>query len=710
MAAKTKSTESTNTKKSDSGKKTLVIVESPSKAKTINKYLGSHYFVTASMGHIIDLPKSRLAVDVDNNFKPEYITVRGKGDILNGLKKLAAKSDKILLASDNDREGEAIAYHIGEAIHKKYPDLPMERIVFNEITKNAILDAIKNPRQLETGKIDAQKTRRILDRLVGYKISPILWAKVKGGLSAGRVQSVALKAICDRENEVEAFIPEEYWTLEAQFSKDRKSFTAELSKIGGNKPEFKNKQQVDDFINSLDKDNFIVSDISSTMKSVKPIAPFTTSKMQQAAANRFGFTSKKTMSIAQQLYEGIDIGKDRVGFITYMRTDSTRVSDQAIAEVREYIGSHYADALPEKPNSFSKSENAQDAHEAIRPTSVMRTPDEVKKYLTPEQFKLYSMIWERFVSSQMTPAEHETITAIISNGDAQFRISKSTVKKQGYNAVLDVLKSKETDKSVMPHLEKDEKLKFKEFIPAQHFTQPPPRYTDATIIKFLEENNIGRPSTYAPTISTLLDRYYAVRKAKQIMPTVLGTLVNKIICQSFPEIVNIDFTSDMENRLDKIENGQDSYNALLHEFWPPFIDKVNTVMETLEDHKITLDEQTDQVCEKCGRPMLKKLGKYGFFYACSGFPECRNAQAIPLGDCPREGCTGKIVPKKKSGRGKEFYGCTHYPECDFISWDKPTEFKCPKCGKYLIEKTDKIHGTYKLCVDPKCGYKQLEEH
>ncbi len=691
---------------------TLVIVESPAKAKTINKYLGKNYKVTASMGHIIDLPKSRLGVDVDNDFKPYFITVRGKGQILSTLKKMASQSTSILLASDNDREGEAIAYHIGQSLKDKYPKIPIKRIVFNEITKPAILESIKTPREIENNKVNAQMTRRILDRLVGYNISPILWAKVKGGLSAGRVQSVTLRVICEREDEVEKFIPEEYWTLEALFSNSKKDFIAELYKIDDKKPEFKNQKEIQSFIDNIKNDNYTVDSIQESTKNVKPLAPFITSKLQQTAANRFNFTSKKTMSIAQQLYEGIDIGKETVGLITYMRTDSTRISPQSIAEVREFIGKEYPDFLPDNPNFYGKSEGAQDAHEAIRPTSVFRTPELIKKYLTNDQLKIYSIIWERFVSSQMTNAIHKTQTVLIKNGDILFKVSKSSIINEGFNACLNLLKSKESEEKStnFPSLKKDEKLILKKYLPEQHFTQPPPRFTDATIIKFLEENGIGRPSTYAPTISTLLDRYYVVRKQKQLVPTVLGKLVNSIIVKSFPDIVDVNFTAKMEENLDGVENSNINGVEILRDFYTPFIEKVNEASKNLENHKKSFDEETGELCEKCGKPLLKKLGKYGFFIACSGFPECKNSKPIPLADCPKDGCNGKIIAKKSGKRGKEFYGCSNYPTCDFVSWNKPTEFKCPKCNKFLIEKNDKAHGSYKVCIDENCGYKMVEEH
>jgi len=698
-------------KKNSDKYKTLVIVESPAKAETINKYLGKSYKVTSSMGHLIDLPKSRIGINVEKGFEPEYITVRGKGKILNELKKLASSSENVLLASDNDREGEAISYLIKEALVKKIPGLKFKRIVLNEITKTEILEAVNNPREIDIEKIKAQKTRRILDRLVGYNISPILWDKVKRGLSAGRVQSVALRIICERENEIDKFIPVEYWSIEAVFVKDKKEFKAELSKINDKKFELKSRKEVDDFLHSLDKNNFSVDSIEISKKSVRPQPPFTTSKFQQAAANRFGFTSRKSMQIAQQLYEGVNIGKERIGLITYMRTDSTRIAQSALTEVRSFINENYPDALPEIPNLYSKKENAQDAHEAIRPTFTHKTPGSLKEFLTADQLKIYSIIWERFVSSQMTNAEYETKTILIKNNNAVFRVSISEVIKEGFNLALDKLKPQSKEKAVkLPKLTEGDKLELKEYLPEQHFTQAPPRYTDASIVKILEENGIGRPSTYAPTISTLLDRYYVVRKARQLVPTVLGKLVSNIVVSQFSDIVNVDFTAKMEENLDLIENGNLDEVKLLTEFYNPFIENVKIVAENLENHKKAFDEPTDEVCEKCGSPMVKKLGRFGFFLACTGFPNCRNAKPIPLADCPKPGCTGKVVPKKAKKRGREFYGCSRYPDCDFISYFRPTEFKCPKCGKFLIEKNDKVHGTYKQCIDDACGYKQLEEH
>lgn len=693
-------------------KYTLVIVESPAKAKTINKYLGSEYKVTASMGHIIDLPKSRIGIDIDNNFKPEYITVRGKGKILTDLKKLAANAKTVLLASDNDREGEAIAFHIYDSLNKRFPDLPIKRIIFNEITKNAIVASVKAPKNIDNAKVEAQEARRILDRLIGYKISPILWVKVKNGLSAGRVQSVALKAICQREDEIQNFIPQEYWTLNAILKKDKKELCAELIKINNEKPNIRNNEEVENIKKELEQGKFIVSDIIKNTKTIHPQPPFITSKLQQAAANRLNFSSKKTMSIAQQLYEGIDIGRETVGLITYMRTDSTRISEVGLTEAREYITREFPpEYLPKNPVLYTKKTGAQDAHEAIRPTSVNRTPESIKKYLNAEQFKLYSIIWERFVASQMNPAEYISESIHIQNGNYTFRITTSKMIFKGFNACLNLLKSKEVKSIKIPELKKDEELQQKNLDAEQHFTQPQPRFTDASIIKFLEDNGIGRPSTYAPIISTLLDRYYVVKKSKQIEPTQLGKLVNNIIINSFSNIVNIDFTAKLENQLDEIANGKFDHQVMLHDFYEPFKHSLDEASKNLEDHKKVFDEETDEICDKCGSKMVKKLGKYGFFLACSNFPECRNAKTIPLADCPVDGCNGKIVPRKKGPRSKEFYGCTNYPECDFVIWSKPLEQKCPKCGKFLIEKNDKIHGSYKVCVDEKnCGYKLLEEY
>jgi len=689
--------------------KTLLIVESPAKAKTIEKYLGPDYIVSASMGHLIDLPKSRIAINVEDGFEPEYITVRGKAKILKELVGKANKADEVLLASDNDREGEAISYHLRNAILKKIPDMKIERIVFNEITPNAIQEAVAAPHSIDINKVNAQKARRVLDRLVGYNLSPLLWKKVKNGLSAGRVQSVALRLICEREKEIEDFIPEEYWTIDIECEKGKSIFLAQMVSLYGEKPSIKTEEEAFKAVDYLKGKNAVVKNIKEITKNLKPKAPFTTSTMQQTAANRLGFTSRKTMQIAQQLYEGINIGANRVGLITYMRTDSTRISDQALSDVREYITANYPDELPQEPIKYSMSKGAQDAHEAIRPTFTPYTPDSIKENLTKDQFKLYRAIWERFVSSQMKNAVSRTTTVELEIEDALFRASATKIIEKGFQSVLKILKSTEKSKS-LPHLEENEHLKVKEFLPEQHFTSGPPRYTDASIVKTLEENGIGRPSTYAPIISVLLDRYYVVRKNKQLQATTLGKIINGILIDSFPDVLNVNFTAEMEEKLDEVEETETDWHHIVRDFYVPFKKKVDQVMDTLESIKGVMDEKTDFVCEKCGKPMVKKLGRYGFFLACTGFPECMNTKSVPLADCPRPGCDGQIVARRKQGgRGKEFYGCTNYPECDFISHFKPSESNCPKCGWFLVEKRDKKRGDYKACINPDCEYLHIHE-
>ena len=690
-------------KSSAKAKRVLVIVESPAKAKTIEHYLGSGYTVRASMGHLIDLPKSRLAIDVNNHFQPEYITVRGRAKLLKELQKDAKNSTQILLASDNDREGEAIAWHLNNALSEK-SESPIQRIVFNEITPVAIKEAVKHPRDIDEAKVNAQKARRVLDRLVGYNLSPLLWKKVKNGLSAGRVQSVALRLICEREKEVEDFIPEEYWTLDADFVKGKTKFTAQLVQYKESKPELKNEKSVQDIIKEIQGSECVVIDKKETEKTVRPKAPFTTSKLQQAAANRLGFTSKKTMQIAQQLYEGIQIGSTRVGLITYMRTDSVRISQTAIDDVRGWIEKNYPEQLPPEKIEYSVGKQAQDAHEAIRPTYVKYTPDSVKEYLSRDQLRLYSIIWERFVSSQMNNAKTKTTSVDIQAGDAVFRVSASKLSEKGFYCVMKTLSSKEEVSGNLPTLKVGEKLESSDFYPEQHFTQGPARYTDASIVKTLEEKGIGRPSTYAPIISVLLDRYYVTRVNRQLVPTQLGRIICRILVESFPDVINEQFTSDVEDNLDKVEQNSLVWNSMIADFYNPFIAQVDKVMDTQESLKGSLDEQTDKVCEKCGKPMVKKLGRFGYFLACSGFPECHNTRSIPLAKCPRPGCNGEIVARKTKGRGKEFYGCTNYPECDFITHFKPIDVYCPKCGWFMVEKYDKKNGAYKSCINPDCDY------
>ena len=683
---------------------TLLIVESPAKAKTIERYLGSGYTVSASMGHLIDLPKSRLAIDIDNGYEPEYITVRGKAKILKELQKLANKAGNVLLASDNDREGEAIAFHLRNAFLKKNEKLNIARISFNEITPQAIREAVDHATEVDLSKVNAQKARRVLDRLVGYNLSPLLWKKVKNGLSAGRVQSVALRMICEREKEVENFIPEEYWTIDAELGSGRSSFQAQLVAWKGSKPELKNEEQAGACVGEMEGHECRVSDVRESSRQIKTKPPYTTSKLQQDAANRLGFTSRKTMQIAQQLYEGIALGSSRVGLITYMRTDSTRVSNNALEDVRSYIGKTWPEALPEKPNFYSVGKGAQDAHEAIRPTYVTNSPEEVKSYLNRDQFKLYSIIWERFVASQMVNALAVTLTYEFTVGDGLFRAATTMYQAQGFRNALKLLKVKEKSQKI-PGIKAGDSVELKELIPEQHFTSGPARFTDASIVKALEEQGIGRPSTYAPIISVLLDRYYVVRKSRQLVPTTLGRIISDILSEWFPDIISVDFTAQMERKLDAVEENREEWHEMVDKFYRPLKEKVDHVEENLESVKGILDEPTDLVCEKCGRPMVKRLGRYGFFLACSGFPECRNTKPVPLADCPRPGCDGKIVARKKQGgRGKEFYGCTNYPECDFITHYKPTSMKCPKCGYFLVEKADKKRGNHKACINPECDF------
>ncbi|MDR1179057.1 MAG: type I DNA topoisomerase [Spirochaetales bacterium] len=699
---------------------TLLIVESPAKAKTIEKYLGPGYTVVASIGHLIDLPKSRIAIDVEHNFEPEYITVRGKAKILRELQSAANKAGHVLLASDNDREGEAISFHLQNSLIKKNPKLAIERIVFNEITPSAIREAVNHPGKIAMEKVNAQKARRVLDRIVGYNLSPVLWEKVKNGLSAGRVQSVALRLICEREKEVESFIPEEYWTLAVELSKGKAHFVAQMIRSGDkkapaeNRPaqdagavekgEMKSRQDIHDLMARLENEVFTVSDIKESERSLRPKPPFTTSQLQQTAANRLGFTSRKTMSIAQQLYEGVAIGSSRIGLITYMRTDSTRISAVALEEVRKFIGETYPSALPAEANAYSIGKGSQDAHEAIRPTTVSYTPESVKTYLTRDQERLYSIIWERFVSSQMTNAKTKTLSVDISASDTLFRVSSTKTVEKGFQAALNVLASKESGKK-LPSLKTGEVLTKEKFLPEQHFTTGPARYTDATIVKTLEEKGIGRPSTYASTISVLIERYYVERRNRQLIPTQLGRTIYELLIGSFPNILDVNFTAGMESLLDRVETEGADWVGMIREFYGPFKEKVEYVSRTLESKKGVMDEETEFVCEKCGRKMIKKLGRFGFFLACSGFPECRNTKSIPLADCPKAGCGGKIVARRKQkGRGKEFYGCTNYPDCDFISHFKPTSSTCPKCGWFLVEKSDKKRGTYKACINKDCDY------
>ena len=687
-----------------SKKKKLVIVESPAKAKTINRYLGADYIVKSSMGHLIDLPKSRLGIDLDNGFEPEYITIRGRAKILNELKREAKKSEEVLLAADDDREGESIAWHIGNRIKLANSNIPIKRIVFHEITKDALNEAIEKPRDIDIAKVNAQKARRVLDRLIGYNLSPLLWEKIKRGLSAGRVQNVALLIICNREGEIESFIPVEYWTFGVFLKHKNKEFLAELQKYKGSKPELKTKEDVDEIMEHLKDKTYKVSSIEIKDRLRNPIAPYTTSKLQQAASTSLGYNSSKTMQIAQTLYEGVSIAGESTGLITYMRTDSVRISPVAQEQAREFIKKEYGENyLPTEAPSYSLKKNAQDAHEAIRPTNVFLTPDYVKEYLKSEQYKLYKLIWERFVSSQMLPAKMKNTRAIIVAGDCEFSVSSSKIEFDGYLKVLTIDKGDKEKVLKMPNLSENEICEFVDNNPEQHFTTPPPRYNDASLVKTLEESGIGRPSTYAPTIRTIIARHYIQRKGKQLVPTELGKLVNELISENFSELININFTANMESKLDKIEDDNIEWNNILKEFYPHFLDTLKTATENIHNMKDFFNEETDFVCEKCGRKMIKRLGRYGYFIACSGFPECKNAKGISFGVCPK--CKGDIT-LKRSKRGREFYGCSNYPKCDFVSWDKPIQTPCPKCNGLMVERQIKNKGLFKVCIKEDCGYSE----
>ena len=672
--------------------KYLVIVESPAKAKTITKYLGKNYKVVASMGHLRDLPKSQLGVDIEHDFRPKYITIRGKGDLLSKLKRDAKGADKVLLATDPDREGEAISWHLAQLL--QIDEHTNCRISFNEITKNAVKAAVKQPCPINENLVNAQQARRILDRIVGYQISPLFWKKVKKGLSAGRVQSVATRLVVDREAEIEQFVPQEYWSLQAELKKGRSSFAARFYGDQKGKIELENEEAVQQILKGLEKAEYRVSSVKKAKKTKSPVPPFITSSLQQEASKKYGYTAKKTMAAAQQLYEGVEVeGIGLVGLITYMRTDSLRISAEAQAEARDYIQKKYGDAyLPAKPRIYKTKKNAQDAHEAIRPSMVSITPDQLKKTLPTDQYKLYKLIWERFVASQMEAAVYDTISAEISAGDYLFKANGSKQQFDGfmvlYQETKDVSKQDEenSEKEVkLPELAVGDVLEQHGLFPKQHFTQPPQRYSEAALLKALEENGIGRPSTYAPTISTILQRGYVVREAKVLKPTELGTVVTDLMKQYFKSIVDIEFTAKMETELDEVEEGEKDWVTILREFYDPFEETLATAEKAMEKVKIA-DEESDVVCEKCGRKMVYKMGRYGKFLACPGFPECRNTKAIVVdtgAQCPK--CGGKVL-EKKSQKGKKYFGCENSPGCDFVTWDQPTKEHCPKCGGSLFEK------------------------
>ena len=681
----------------------LVIVESPAKVKTIKKFLGSTYEVDASNGHVRDLPKSSLGFDAEHDYEPKYITIRGKGDILAKLRKEVKKADKIYLATDPDREGEAISWHLMKALKlDEAKDKKVYRISFNEITKNAVKASLKAPRAIDMNLVDAQQTRRMLDRMVGYRISPLLWAKVKRGLSAGRVQSVALRMICDREEEIEAFIPEEYWNLEADFSQkgSKKTLNAKFYGTRDEKIAIHKKEELDQILAALEGRDYVVEDVKYGERSKKPPIPFTTSTLQQEASKTLNFSTQKTMSVAQQLYEGVDIkGSGTVALISYLRTDSTRVSEEAAKAARDYISSNYGETyVSAGHNAKTSGKKIQDAHEAIRPTDLSRTPATVKDSLTREQFRLYQLIWKRFAASQMADAVYETSSVKVDGGKYRFTMSASRVTFDGFMSVYVQDEEKEGDSRLLKGLSKETKLSLKEFESKQHFTQPPAHYTEAALVKTLEELGIGRPSTYAPTITTIIARRYVSKENKNLYLTELGEVVNNMMKQAFPSIVETDFTANMEGLLDCVEEGTVNWKTVVENFYPDLEKAVEAAEKELKEVKIE-DEVTDVVCEECGRHMVIKYGPHGRFLACPGFPECRNTKpylekiGVP---CPK---CGKDVVLRRTKKGRKYYGCENNPECDFMSWQKPSKEKCPVCGSYMVEKGSKL-----VCANETCGH------
>ena len=687
--------------------KYLVIVESPAKVKTIQKFLGANYTVAASNGHVRDLPKSTLGIDVENDYEPKYITIRGKGDLLAKLRKEVKKAEKIYLATDPDREGEAISYHLYEAL--KLSDKKVYRITFNEITKNAVKESLKNAREIDLNLVDAQQARRCLDRMVGYRISPVLWAKVKRGLSAGRVQSVALRIICDREEEISAFIPREYWSLEADLKVkgEKKTFTAKYTG-SDDKKELTTKEEVDSVLSRLKDSDFVVTDVKNGTRTRKAPLPFTTSTLQQEASKVLNFSTQKTMRLAQQLYEGVDIkGDGTVGIITYLRTDSTRVSDEAENAAREYIGNAYGEKyLAETVENKKDEKKIQDAHEAIRPTDIARTPALIKDSLSRDQYRLYQLIWKRFAASRMAGAEYDTVSVKIENNGYKFSASASKLSFDGFMSVyVDSDEEKAVSNAALKQVVVGDTLQLAALEPKQHFTQPQPHYTEASLVRALEELGIGRPSTYAPTITTILARRYIVKENKNIYVTELGEVVNQIMKEAFPTIVDVDFTATMETLLDGIGSGDVAWKTVISNFYPDLDAAVVKAEKELEKIDIR-DEVSEEKCELCGKPMLIKYGPHGRFLACSGFPDCRSTMPYfeKIGvDCPQ---CGKDIVLKKSKKGRKYYGCIGNPECEFMVWQKPSKDKCPQCGSLLLEKGNRLQ-----CMNEKCGFvKELEQN
>ena len=681
--------------------KALVIVESPAKAKTIEKFLGkSHYTVKASVGHVRDLPKSTLGVDIENNFEPRYINIRGKGDVIKELKKEAKKSKRVYLATDPDREGEAISWHLAYILGIDERDEC--RIEFNEITKDAIKKAIKNPRSIDLKLVDAQQARRVLDRLLGYQISPILWAKVRKGLSAGRVQSVTTKLICEKEREINEFVPKEYWSLEIEGkTEDKESITFKFVSFNNEKIDLNSEEDVNRILENIKDEKLVVEKIESKTRRKSAPKPYTTSMLQQDAANKLSFTTKKTMMVAQELYEGVDIkGEGTVGLISYIRTDSKRISDEAREKSKSYIleelGEKYYKNHTDKKDSKEKKK-VQDAHEAIRPTSVLRTPESIKASLSKDQFKLYNLIWRRFVASQMEDSEFDVLNVDCKIGDAVFRATGSVMKFDGYTKIYNFT---EREDKILPPIKENDELEVSEFIPCQHFTQPPARYTEASLVKTLEELGIGRPSTYAPTITTILNRGYVEKQGTSLHPTELGMIVTDILDVNFQKFIDVDFTVQMESKLDEIEEGDVEWKRVVSEFYKPLEEAIKEANEKIE--KINMDEETDEICELCGSNMVIKYGRFGKFMACKNYPECKNTKPLvnKVGvKCPK--CKEGEIILRKSKKGKAFYGCSNYPECDFISWYKPTGEVCKECGSYMIEKRTK-NETKEVCSNKEC--------
>ena len=686
----------------------LVIVESPAKAKTIQKYLGPGYEVIASMGHIRDLPKSKMGVDKEHDFAPQYIDMKGKEDVIKELKKRAKKCDKVYLATDPDREGEAISWHIAQLL--KLDMSENNRVAFNEITKTGVQNGMNDPHKIDIDLVNAQQARRILDRLVGYELSPFLWKKVKRGLSAGRVQSVAVKLVVDRENEIRAFVPKEYWSVDAKFTApgSRKVFDAALISVDGEKLEIPNQAEADGLLARLEGADYTVKSVKKRLTKKQPSPPFITSTLQQEASKKLGFSAKRTMKAAQELYEGIDVtGIGAVGLITYMRTDSLRISDEAKAAAAQYIGTVFGEEyLPDKPRTFKSKNNAQDAHEAIRPSTPDLTPARVKENLSSDQFKLYKLIWERFIASQMANAVLDTVSADIEANGCIFRATGYAVKFDGFMKLyVETTEGEDGNKKMLPELKEQDKLKLKSLDGNQHFTQPPPRYTEASLIKALEENGIGRPSTYAPTITTITARQYVEREGKSLKPTNLGEVIVTLMQEHFAKIVDAKFTADMENELAEVEHGTKNWVETLHEFYDDFSETLKKAEEAMDGKRVKVpDEETDVVCENCGRNMVIKYSKYGKFLACPGFPECKNTKKIVTeadGNCPR---CGKKMLLKKSKKGRSFYGCEGYPDCSFMTWNVPTNEVCPECGKTLFMKGGKSGRL--VCENEGCGYER----